>query len=37
MVVMDLLEFSGHPPNAIVVTKADPARFIDMLRAAISA
>jgi purine nucleosidase len=36
MVVMDLLEFTDQPPNALVVTAADRDRFLDMLRAAIS-
>jgi purine nucleosidase len=36
MVVMDLLEFTDHQPNALVVTKADRGRFVEMLRAAIS-
>jgi purine nucleosidase len=36
MVVMDLLEFTGQPPNALVVTAADRDRFVDMLRTAIS-
>ena len=36
MVVMDLLEFTDQPPNALVVTAADRDRFLDMLRTAIS-
>src|SRR5262245_27319798 len=36
MVVMDLLEFTDKPANALVVTAADRDRFFDMLRAAIS-
>lgn len=36
MVVMDLLEFTGGEPNAMVVTEADRARFLDMLRAALT-
>jgi purine nucleosidase len=36
MVVMDLLEFTDQPPNALVVTSADRDRFMAMLRAAIS-
>jgi purine nucleosidase len=36
MVVMDLLEFTDQQPNALVVTKADRDRFIEMLRAAVS-
>lgn len=36
MVVMDLLEFTGEEPNALVVTAADHDRFIAMLRAAIA-
>ena len=35
MVVMDLLEFTDHPPNATVVTGADRDRFAAMLRAAL--
>jgi purine nucleosidase len=35
MVVMDLLGFTGHEPNALVVTKADAALFEQMLRAAL--
>lgn len=37
MVVMDVLEYSDRPPNAVVVTRADRSGFIEMLRAAISA
>jgi purine nucleosidase len=36
MVVMDLLEFTGQEPNALVVTAADRGRFLAMLRAAVS-
>ena len=36
MVVMDLLEFTDQPPNALVVTAADRDRFLEMLRTAIS-
>jgi purine nucleosidase len=36
MVVMDLLEFTDQPANALVVTSADRDRFVAMLRAAIS-
>ena len=36
MVVMDVLGFTGHEPNALVVTQADDAAFIAMLRAAVS-
>jgi purine nucleosidase len=36
MVVMDLLELTAEPPNALVVTAADRDRFLAMLRAAIS-
>ena len=36
MVVMDLLGFTGHPPNARVVMAADRDGFVRMLRAAIS-
>ena len=36
MVVMDLLEFTGNEPNALVVTAADRDRFVDMLRAAVT-
>lgn len=35
MVVMDLLEFTGHPANALVVTKADSDLFLGMLRDAV--
>lgn len=31
MVVMDLLGFTGHEPNALVVTAADRDRFVTML------
>ena len=37
MVVMDLLELSGQPPNAAVVMSADRGRFIEMLRVAVAA
>jgi purine nucleosidase len=36
MVVMDLLEFTDQPTNALVVMAADRERFLDMLRKAIS-
>jgi len=36
MVVMDLLEFTDKPTNALVVMAADRDRFFDMLLAAIS-
>ncbi len=36
MVVMDLLGLTGRPPNALVVTRADHARFLAMLRAALT-
>ena len=36
MVVMDLLGFTGLEPNALVVTEADNARFLSMLRAAVT-
>ncbi|MGH9134491.1 MAG: nucleoside hydrolase, partial [Ilumatobacteraceae bacterium] len=36
MVVMDLLEFTGHEPNALVVMAADRERFVAMLRDAVS-
>jgi purine nucleosidase len=36
MVVMDLLAFTGRPANALVVTRADRVRFLEMLRAALS-
>jgi purine nucleosidase len=36
MVVMDVLGFTGHEPNALVVTEADNDRFVAMLRAALS-
>ncbi len=36
MVVMDLLEFTDQPANALVVMAADRDRFLAMLRAAIS-
>ncbi len=35
MVVMDLLELTGAPPNAMVVTRADRERFVSMLRSAL--
>lgn len=35
MVVMDLLEFTDAAPNALVVTRADRERFIEMLRVAL--
>lgn len=35
MVVMDVLEFTRRPPNALVVTAADRERFLTMLRAAL--
>ncbi len=35
MVVMDLLGFTGHAPNALVVTAADHDRFMAMLRSAL--
>lgn len=35
MVVMDLLGFTGHEPNALVVTAADRERFLEMLFAAV--
>lgn len=35
MVVMDLLGFTGHEPNALVVTAADRDRFVEMLYAAV--
>lgn len=35
MVVMDLLGFTGHEPNALVVTSADRTRFLEMLDAAV--
>jgi inosine-uridine nucleoside N-ribohydrolase len=35
MVVMDLLGLTGAEPNATVVTRADQARFVDMLRSAL--
>jgi purine nucleosidase len=37
MVAMDLLEFTGNEPNALVVTAADRDRFVAMLRAAVTA
>jgi purine nucleosidase len=37
MVVMDLLEFTGRAPNALVVTAADDGKFIEMLRQALGA
>ena len=37
MVVMDLLGFTGHEPNALVVTSADRSRFLEMLHAAVRA
>ncbi|NNE11389.1 MAG: nucleoside hydrolase, partial [Ilumatobacter sp.] len=36
MVVMDLLGLTGEPPNASVVTSADDARFLHMLRTALA-
>jgi purine nucleosidase len=36
MVVMDLLEFTGEEPNALVVTAADRQRFMAMLFAAVA-
>jgi purine nucleosidase len=36
MVVMDVLGLLGHEPNATVVTAADRARFLQMLRAAVA-
>ncbi len=36
MVVMDLLSFTGRPANALVVTRADRERFLEMLRAALA-
>ena len=36
MVVMDVLGLTGAEPNALVVTAADRARFLTMLRAAVS-
>lgn len=36
MVVMDLLGFTGQPPNARVVTAVDRDRFLDLLRAALT-
>ena len=36
MVVMDVLEFTGEPPNATVVTRADSARFLAILKSAIT-
>lgn len=35
MVVMDVLEFTGEEPNALVVMLADRVRFVAMLRAAL--
>jgi purine nucleosidase len=35
MVVMDVLGLTGLAPNALVVTHADDAKFIDMLRTAL--
>lgn len=35
-VVMDVLGFTGEPPNAKVVTAADGRRFVEMLRCALS-
>jgi purine nucleosidase len=35
MVVMDLLQFTGNEPNALVVTAADRQLFMDMLRSAL--
>lgn len=36
MVLMDLLGFLPHEPNALVVTSADRDRFVEMLRDALS-
>lgn len=36
MVVMDVLGFTGNEPNATVVTAADEAAFVRMLRAALA-
>ena len=36
MVVMDVLGFTGLPPNAQVVVRADRERFLSMLRAALA-
>ncbi|MDJ0771383.1 MAG: nucleoside hydrolase [Ilumatobacter sp.] len=36
MVVMDLLGFTGQEPNALVVTAADRAKFLTMLRSALA-
>ncbi|MEO6570746.1 MAG: nucleoside hydrolase [Ilumatobacteraceae bacterium] len=36
MVVMDLLEFTGRPANALVVTRADDGRFRRMLHDALA-
>ncbi len=35
MVVMDLLGLTGHEPNALVVTQANRALFVEMLRTAV--
>lgn len=35
MVVMDVLGLTDQPPNALVVTAADTAKFLQMLRAAL--
>jgi purine nucleosidase len=35
MVVMDVLEFTGEEPNALVVVLADRVKFLDMLRSAL--
>lgn len=35
MVVMDLLGFGGHEPNALVVTAADRSRFLAQLHASV--
>jgi len=36
MVVMDLLGFTGQPPNALVVTAADRDRFVQLLHRALA-
>ncbi|HWL41383.1 MAG TPA: nucleoside hydrolase [Ilumatobacter sp.] len=36
MVVMDVLALTGHEPNALVVTAADDARFLAILRSALT-
>jgi hypothetical protein len=33
---MDVLGLTANEPNALVVTRADDAAFIDMLRAALT-